>query len=107
MMLARRQMRLPEIETSRGMPVVFLRLDRLESLSAGDLLTATPGVRSPLFHCDSQFTFVQGTVADKQDFADLGSYCADVCKILDRGLNRRHSEELSRSLLEAIEEFTT
>ena len=73
MMLARCQMRLPEIETSRGMPVVFLRLDRLESLSAGDLLTATPGVRSPLFHCDSQFTFVQGTPSTKIIWSLSGS----------------------------------
>ena len=81
----------------------------LESLSASPakLLTATLGVRSPLFRGDPQFTFTQGIVADKRDFVDLGLYCADVCKVLDRGLNKRCSQESSWSLLEEVEEFTT
>ena len=43
----------------------------------------------------------------EQEFIGLGLYCADVCKALDRGLNGKGSEELSKSLREAIEELNT
>ena len=51
-------------------------------------------------------TFIQDTVGNKQEFADLGLYCADVCKALDRGLNGKGLKELSKSLREAIKELT-
>ena len=51
--------------------------------------------------------FIQDTMGKEQDFIGLGLYCADVCKALDRGLNGKGSEELSKSLREAIEELTT
>ena len=46
-------------------------------------------------------------MANEQDYIDLGISCADVCKALERGLNGRRMEELSGSLLEAIEQLTT
>ena len=46
-------------------------------------------------------------MANEQDFVELGMSCVDVCKALDRGLEGRRSEELSGSLLEAIEQLTT
>lgn len=45
-------------------------------------------------------------MANKQDYVDIGLVCADVCKALDRGLDGRQSEELSRSVLEAINQLT-
>jgi hypothetical protein len=45
-------------------------------------------------------------MANKQDFVELGKSCGRVCQALDRGLNGKQSEELSRSVLEAIEELT-
>lgn len=46
-------------------------------------------------------------MVNEQDCVDLGISCADVCKVLDRGLNGRRLEELSQSVLEAIEQLTT
>ena len=46
-------------------------------------------------------------MGNKQDFVGLGLYCADVCKALDRGLNGKRSEELSKSVHEAIEQLRT
>jgi hypothetical protein len=45
-------------------------------------------------------------MANKQDFIELGKSCGRVCQALDRGLNGRQSDELSRSVLEAIGEMT-
>ena len=46
-------------------------------------------------------------MANEKDYVELGLTCAGVCKALDRGLNGRRSEELNRSVLEAIEQLTT
>ena len=46
-------------------------------------------------------------MANDQDFVDLGLSCADVCKTLDRGLDGRQVDELSQSVLGAIEQLTT
>ena len=46
-------------------------------------------------------------MANKQEYVDLGSACANVCKVLDRGLNGRRLDELSKSVLEAIQQLTT
>ena len=53
------------------------------------------------------FTFVQDSMANEQDYVDLGLSCANVCKALDRGLKERRLNELNPSVLEAIEELTT
>ena len=50
--------------------------------------------------------FIQDTMGKEQEFIGLGLYCADVCKALERGLNGKRSEELSKSLREAIEQLT-
>ena len=46
-------------------------------------------------------------MANKQDYVDIGLVCADICRVLDRGLDGRRLEELSRLLLEAINQLTT
>ena len=42
---------------------------------------------------------------NERDCVDLGLSCADVCQVLDRGLKRRRLDELSQSVLEAIQRF--
>ena len=44
---------------------------------------------------------------NKLDYVELGLACADVCRALDRGMNASQTNELSRSVYEAIEELTT
>ena len=56
---------------------------------------------------DSKLKFMQDDMAGELDYVDLGQSCADVCKALDRGLEGRRSDELSRSVLGAIEKLTT
>ena len=53
------------------------------------------------------FTFLQDSVIDEQDYVELGLSCADVSQALERGLEGRQMDELSRPMLGAIEKLTT
>jgi hypothetical protein len=55
----------------------------------------------------SGFTRNQDSMTNKTDYVELGLACADVCRALDRGMNGRRADELSRSVLEAITQLTT
>lgn len=45
-------------------------------------------------------------MANDQDYVELGQACGEVCQALDRGLNGRRLDELSRTVLGAIEQLT-
>jgi len=38
---------------------------------------------------------------------ELGLTCSDVCEVLNRGIDRKRADQLSRHVLEAIEKLTT
>ena len=46
-------------------------------------------------------------MVNEQDYVKLGLFCADVCQSLDRGLNGRGTDELSSTLVGAIEKLTS
>ena len=46
-------------------------------------------------------------MGNRKGYVELGLACADVCKALDRGLDCRQADQLTRSVLEAIEQLTT
>ena len=50
---------------------------------------------------------VQDTMVNDKDYVDLGMACADVCQALDRGLKGRRLDQLSQSVLCAINQLTT
>jgi hypothetical protein len=54
-----------------------------------------------------ELTFVQNSDIDREDYAQLGFSCADVCRALDRGLDGTGTDELSPSVFRAIEQLTT
>ena len=45
-------------------------------------------------------------MVNKADYVELGLTCADVCEALNLGMDRRREDQLSQSVLEAIEELT-
>ena len=53
-----------------------------------------------------QFTRLQDSMADEQDYVELGLSCADVCQALERGLKVGRVNELCESMLGAIEKLT-
>ena len=49
----------------------------------------------------------QDSMVDRKDYVKLGLACADVCRALDRGLSGGQTDQLTRSVLEAIEQLAT
>ena len=41
------------------------------------------------------------------DYVELGLSCADICRALDRGMNRKKLNDLSQSVCDAINQLTT
>ena len=46
-------------------------------------------------------------MANKQDYVDLGLSCADVCKALERGMDGKKLDDVSKSVCDAINQLTT
>ena len=55
----------------------------------------------------SRLTHSQDTMANKQDYVDLGLSCADVCKALERGMGGKKLDDVSQSVRDAIKQLTT
>jgi hypothetical protein len=56
---------------------------------------------------DFLLMFIQDSMANEQDYIDLGLNCAEVCKALNRGLDGRQLDELSSPCWGRIEQLTT
>ena len=52
-------------------------------------------------------TSLQDFIANEEDYVELGLHCADICKAIDRGMNGKGLDDLSRSVCEAINQLTT
>ena len=44
---------------------------------------------------------------NEQEYVEIGLYCADICKALDRGMDGKRLDDLSQSVCEAINQLTT
>lgn len=42
-------------------------------------------------------------MGNKDDYVDLGLSCAEVCKVLDQGSKEIGSDELSKTVIDAID----
>ncbi|KAF9785563.1 hypothetical protein BJ322DRAFT_839464 [Thelephora terrestris] len=51
-------------------------------------------------------SMIRDSVANRDDYVALGLACADVCRALERGLDGRRADQLTRSALEAIGQLT-
>ena len=54
----------------------------------------------------SGLTHSQDTMVNELDFVEVGLFCADICKALDRGINGKKLNDLSQSVCDAINQFT-
>ena len=41
------------------------------------------------------------------DYVELGIFCSDICKALDRGMDGKKPDDLSQSMCDAINQLTT
>jgi hypothetical protein len=46
-------------------------------------------------------------MANEQNHVELGANCADICRVLDRGMSRKRLEDLSQPARDAINQLTT
>ena len=46
-------------------------------------------------------------MVNELDYVDLGLFCADICRALDRGMNGKKLKDLSQSVCDAINQLTT
>ena len=53
-----------------------------------------------------RLTSLQDSVANKQDYLELGLNCADICGALDRGMNGKRPDDFSQSVCKAIRKLT-
>ena len=44
---------------------------------------------------------------NEQEYVDLGLFCADICRALERGMNGKKLGDLSQSVCDAINQLTT
>ena len=61
----------------------------------------------PLTTRYSGLTHSQNTVANEQDYVDLGLSCAAICEALERGMGGKKLEDLSKPVRDAINQLTT
>ena len=55
----------------------------------------------------SGLTRSQDTMVNEADYVDVGLFCADICRALDRGMDGKKLEDLSQSVCDAINQLTT
>ena len=55
----------------------------------------------------SGLTLSQDSMANEMDYVELGLSCADICRALDRGMNGKKLNDLSKSVCDAINQLTT
>jgi len=48
---------------------------------------------------------MQDSMASKMNYVEIGFACADVCEVLDRGMNTKRADQLNHSVTEAVEEL--
>ena len=54
-----------------------------------------------------KFTRGQESMINALDYVELGLFCADICKALDRGMNGKRLDDLNQSVCDAINRLTT
>ena len=55
----------------------------------------------------SGLTHSQDSMANEADYVELGLSCADICRALERGMNGKKLDDLSKSVCDAINQLTT
>ena len=76
------------------------------AIASASVLLTMIRVRFSLSHDKVPTHVYQDTVANKEGYVSLGVCCGEVCQALGRGLKGRELDELSESVLQAIEQLT-
>ena len=55
----------------------------------------------------SGLTRNQDSMLNELDYVELGLFCADICRALERGMNGKKLGDVSQSVCDAINQLTT
>ena len=75
--------------------------------TVGVLLTMIKVFSSPSAMRCPGLTRNQESMINELDYVELGLFCADICRALDRGMNGKKLDDLSQSVCDAINQLTT
>ena len=59
----------------------------------------------PLLCDQTKLTLNQDSMANELDYVEIGLFCAKICGALERGMNAKRLEELSQSVVDAINQL--
>jgi len=55
----------------------------------------------------SKLTRSQESMINTLDYVELGLFCSDICRALDRGMDGKKLDDLSQLVCDAINQLTT
>ena len=89
--------------------------EKISSITPAKALFATVGVlltmikvspSSSTMRC-SELTHSQESIINALDYVELGLFCSDICRALDRGMNGKKLDHLNQSMCDAISQLRT
>jgi len=88
--------------------------EKISSITPAKAVFATVGVllaiikvfSSSALRC-SELTRSQESMINAMDYVELGLFCSDICRALDRGMDGKKLEDLSQPVCDAINQLTT
>jgi len=89
--------------------------EKISSITPAKAVFATVGVllamikvssSSSTMRC-SELTHSQESMINALDYVELGLFCSDICRALDRGMNGKKLDDLNQSVCDAINQLTT
>jgi len=89
--------------------------EKISSVTPAKAVFATVGVllamikvsSSPSAIKCSELTRSQESMINAMDYVELGFFCSDICRALDRGMNGKKLDDLNQSMCDAINQLTT
>ncbi|KAF9787199.1 hypothetical protein BJ322DRAFT_707230 [Thelephora terrestris] len=78
----------------------------IEAVNLAKNISAIAPAQAAFGSASTLLTMIRDSMANEQDYVDLGVSCADVCQALDRGITERRLDGLSSSVLGAIRQLT-
>ena len=65
-------------------------------------------IRVRLIFCNGihRLTRSQDSMVNELDYVELGLFCVDICRALDRGMGGKKLDDVSRSVCDAINQLT-
>ena len=89
--------------------------EKISSITPAKAVFATVGILLTIIKVSSSSSTMrcsklkrsQESTINALDYVELGLFCSDICRALDRGTNGKKLDDLSQSVCDAINQLTT